>query len=69
MIQLVYRWMQNLAVYMLLVTAFLQALPRIATGNMSVFLRTSSDSSACPAGSGPYGGSRTGNGAVSDGGV
>ena len=27
MIQLVYRWMQNLAVYMLLVTAFLQALP------------------------------------------
>ena len=27
MIQLVYRWMQNLAVYMILVTAFLQALP------------------------------------------
>lgn len=27
MLQLVYRWMQNLAVYMILVTAFLQALP------------------------------------------
>lgn len=27
MLQAVYRWMQNLAVYMILVTAFLQALP------------------------------------------
>ena len=27
MLQVVYRWMQNLAVYMILVTAFLQALP------------------------------------------
>ena len=27
MLQNIYRWMQNLAVYMILVTAFLQALP------------------------------------------
>lgn len=27
MLQAIYRWMQNLAVYMILVTAFLQALP------------------------------------------
>lgn len=27
MLQAIYRWMQNLAVYMVLVTAFLQALP------------------------------------------
>ena len=65
MIQLVYRWMQNLAVYMILVTAFLQALPENSYRKYVRFFC----GLACPAGSEPYGGSRTGNGAVSDGGV
>ena len=45
MIQLFYRWMQNLAVYMLLVTAFCRHFQRIATEICPFFLRTSSDSS------------------------